>query len=424
MRATLQRFVHSLHCCCLLIFLCDASYTIAQDIDFYANVQPHRIKFADSIGQELASGKLGSAQGAYYYSYIGEYYKSINTYDVPVRWTFDTLDATMIDRLKGLHPVDAVAYISKAALTKQFVILNEAHHKPQHRLFARSLLDSLYAQGYRYFGVECLNPHFLDSTQYLLDTRLNERGYPLNASLSGTYIREPQMSNLIRAALAKGFTIFAYERYQSGIDRELAQALNIKRVFDRHPQGKFFIYCGWDHAIESVGREDQGKEKFMAAYIHELCGIDPLCIDQDLLSERQAVKESPFRSLLTIDSPSVWLDDDGNVFKGPKGFDKFDILISHPTSKIENGRPDFLAKQKGWQTYSITKDQIRIPLPVLISATRNGEDYLAAPLDRIEFGIENNSKVLYLPGGDFLLSIENAKGDFQQMFIEISERTN
>jgi hypothetical protein len=50
----------------------------------------------------------------------------------------------------------------------------------------------------------------------ICDSLLNERGYPLNSPLSGTYVTEPQMSNLIREAIDIGFKLFPYYRFGEG----------------------------------------------------------------------------------------------------------------------------------------------------------------------------------------------------------------
>lgn len=49
-------------------------------------------------------------------------------------------------------------------------MINEAHHQLMHRTFTTSLLEGLYAKGYRFLGLEALAYD---------DTLLNQRGYPV-----------------------------------------------------------------------------------------------------------------------------------------------------------------------------------------------------------------------------------------------------
>jgi hypothetical protein len=43
------------------------------------------------------------------------------------------------------------------AKNEKLIIINEAHHNIKHRVFTTSLLQGLYDNGYRFFGLEALS---------------------------------------------------------------------------------------------------------------------------------------------------------------------------------------------------------------------------------------------------------------------------
>jgi hypothetical protein len=143
---------------------------------------------------------------------------------------------------KSFLAVNAMEYILERAKNEEVLIINEAHHKPKHRFFTRSLLNSLYEQGYRYLGLETL------SNRETADFELNIRKYPLK--YSGTYSNEPQFGNLIREALEIGYMLFPYEGEGNGKPREINQAKNIAAFMKTHTDGKYLIHCVDAHATE------------------------------------------------------------------------------------------------------------------------------------------------------------------------------
>jgi len=177
--------------------------------------------FSFEIEQAITSEKLRKSSAASQYTFIGEYKKALQSYELHLDWGLDTLGIQdSLDLLK-YELSDPVPYLKDRTKDKSLVIISEAHHKPQHRIFTRKILKILYENGFRYLGLETLSRNRLDTSSFLLDTLLNERGYPLNSLLTGYYTREPQMGNLVREALALGFEIFGYERTSRGIDRDL-----------------------------------------------------------------------------------------------------------------------------------------------------------------------------------------------------------
>lgn len=150
----------------------------------------------------------------------------------------------------------------RRAATTPFVLFNESHVQPKGRYWLRSLLPALYQQGFRYLALEALGD----------DAELQRRGYPtLN---SGFYMREPELANLVRDALALGFTVIPYDT--TSADREHDQAQNLlRRSRGQDPQAKVVVLAGFGHIDESAG-----LRKSMAVWLKELSGVDPLTVNQ------------------------------------------------------------------------------------------------------------------------------------------------
>jgi hypothetical protein len=131
--------------------------------------------------------------------------------------------------------------ISKAKYTRLGIILNEAHYNSRYRAFTKNLLPELLALEYTHLVVETLD---------YKESLLHVRKYPIIKT--GYYSKEPAYGNFLRAAFQLGITVFPYEtnRDVTGKEREIDQAAHIKQVMDQNPESNFFIYCGFDHAIE------------------------------------------------------------------------------------------------------------------------------------------------------------------------------
>ena len=330
--------------------------------------------FSHEIERKMANDSLRTSSASYHYTYIGDYLSAIQTYDIPVSWG---VDAVKID--DGYQIVDAAAYITKIADQHQIIIISESHLKPQHRIFSRKLLSVLRNKGYKYLGLEALNP---DSTRsnFLSDTALQHRGYTMAGVTSGVYANEPQMSRLIRSAIQEGYQIFGYERtYRSRTkDRDEIQAENIIRYLKNNPEGKCIIHCGWYHAIES----DTIKRRnsfFMAKYLKEKTGIDPLTIYQDNFTEKVIETEHELLEELNVTTPSVLLNSNGNAIKFSP---HVDVEIIHPKTRYRKGRPDWLFENES-VFLELPFDSIQIKTPFFLSAFKPGmED--GAPEDIVE----------------------------------------
>ncbi|MCB0630378.1 MAG: hypothetical protein R2824_19665 [Saprospiraceae bacterium] len=375
-------------------------------------VHLHQLKFSDQIREELAAGKLTDPAAAYYYSYIGKYKEALESYEVPLEWGLTEMTAAEKAVFQQYKPVNAYDYLAERTQDEQIVIISEAHHKPQHRVFTRNMLKSLYANGFRYMGIEALTPNYDDEKAYQLDDDLQKRGYPLFSPRTGTYTMEPQMGNMIREAIAMGFQIFGYEGESEAMERDLWQAHQIKRFMDEHPEGKVVIHCGWYHAVESDLPKYEGKEDhYMAYHLKQLTGIDPLTIYQDALTERFVDVESPYYNLVSTNEESVLVNAAGEAFHGKPGTKHFDILLYHPPARYRKNRPSWLYHIPD-HTFVAVKHNI-VPAgnyPVLVKAYRAEEPAEATPADIIELASPHDKTYLVLKKGKYRVVMADRNG--------------
>ena len=291
---------------------------------------------------------------------------------------------------------DAKEYIINRSKNEKIIIINEAHHNIKHRVFTTSLLQGLYDNGYRFFGLEALS-----------DTLINKRKFPI--AESGYYAKEPQMANLLKEAIKIGFTLFQYEATDglNGKEREIGQAENIARLIKENPDSKFLIHCGWDHVIEGTPT-NKSWEKAMAGRLKDMTNLDPFTIDQVAYSEKGAIKlVSPYVLMAKAEKPIIMVNESGKTFNGSKTNDQTDCSIIHPITKFVNNRPDWLLLDGKRKNYTIATSKIS-EYPVLVVAYRKNEfEQRGIPADVIEILNEEDKTNLILDKGIYKIIIKN-----------------
>ncbi|MBD0254075.1 MAG: hypothetical protein ICV83_00025 [Cytophagales bacterium] len=374
---------------------------------------PYRFsnQIEEAFARDTTAGRVDLA--AYHFSYIGEYKQALAYFDkgASPRWVYPPKDSLLLHAYK---PVPAREYILARALKKQIVIINEAHHNPLHRVFTASLLEGLYQAGFRYLGAETLG---------YADPGLNQRKYPTGQT--GYYTQEPQYGNLIREALALGFTVFPYESGgPSPKEREIGQARNIQKVLQRNPKAKIIIHCGYSHAWEAAMGGDW--EKAMAGRVKEFTGIDPFTIDQERWTEKSdPAKENPAYRMLRVNQPSVLVDQQGVAFTTlPNTTELTDIRVVHPRTTYRYGRPEWLLRDGKAKPFFLKKEQLNLGFPVLVLAYKanepaEGRSALppAVPVDVMELKAAGEQKALILPPGMYQLVVTNQGGQQQGFSI-------
>ncbi|SHH38900.1 hypothetical protein [Massilia sp. CF038] len=246
---------------------------------------------------------------------------------------------------------DAVGVIVEQARNRQVVILNEAQHVPAQRAFAMRLARELRKVGFTHLAVEALGDNPL------------AKGYLTPAS--GMYVAEPTFANFLRDAQQQNWHLIAYEFKFDGLGlgaddnvsaREQGQVDNlVKRVLAREPKARIFIYASANHVRERIAAGDT----WMAGYLRERTGIDPLTIDQaTMISHGGGSGEHPlYQQLLAKNGGSgpFVLTRVGN----PEVFGKYrgevDMQVVHPPYPLvsSTGRPQWMTSLAGWKSYSI-----------------------------------------------------------------------
>ncbi len=410
----------------LLLFLLSGFYVL------HAQPAPEKYKFVAEIEAALKTEKH-TARPATWYSFIGEYQRTLQLDELDLDYRRDVIgEPEQLSELELAYfntfkPYDAISYIANIAKNHQIIILNEAHPKPLHRVFAEQLLDSLYTAGFRYLGLEALNMNPFDSTKIIeFDTLLNKRGYPYASPFTGTYTKEPQFGNFIRAAIRKGFYVFGYDVtafQRRQMPRDSAGALNVQRILLNDPDAKIFLFCGYSHLLEQpqpcpLDNPDCEPWKYLAHYFKKITGIDALTINQEVLTERLAAPENPYYKIITADQPSVFVNEKGKIFNGGENFDLYDMLVYHPRTNYIKGRPDWLLRNGKFKHYTLNKSDIIINCPCQVRAYYENEPETATPADIIELNSKEDEKALVLPPGAYHIVIENQSGDTQRLKIE------
>ena len=382
---------------------------IAMNVGSFAVAQnnPYEVKFSHQIESELADENIRPSRAGLLYSLIGDYYNSIQYSDIPVSWGVDTIS------LKHYSTDNALSRIIRQAQNHQIVIISENHLKPQHRNFADRVIVELSKKGFDHLGLETLTS--IRNSNTLLDSALQERGYPLNSPRTGTYTLEPRMGNLVRHAIQSGLNMFAYERSQKieGKDRDEILADNIIRYIRRNPKSRIIILCGFHHAIES-DQLKRGNSFWMAKYLKDKLGVDPLTIYQDNFTEKLIEDEHPVINQLNIQEPSVFIDENGHIARLTP---HVDVEVIHPKTTYIHNRPNWLFVE-GYKAVQIDIKNMDLDFPVIVSAYP-AHEVNSVPVDRVELKHKYDKKVLVLKPGTFRIEIKDS--DSIHEYTEIVE---
>lgn len=376
----------------------------------FGQIPMTELLFSHEIESRIVENKIRSSSAAYNYTYIGNYRSAIQNSDIPISWGVDTLN------LENYLMKNAISEIIQIAKDKEIIIISESHLKPQHRIFAKQIIEGLSKHGFNHLGLETFTVNY-DHENQLLDQELNKRGYPLASPFSGTFTMEPQMSNLVRSAFSHGYHFFGYERAKKvpGKDREEIQADNVVQYINNTNAKKIILLCGWHHAIES----DRLKRKqffYMAKYIKDKTGIDPLTIYQDNFTEKSVYNEHPILQKLTIESPQVFMEGDqvAHISK------EVDIEVIHPKTTYIDNRASWLFQTPNHKSYHIDTDTITMKYPIFVKAFLKTDQIDAVPIDIVELRHQYERKPLVLPLGSYNILITN-KEEEMQMEIEVKE---
>lgn len=300
--------------------------------------------------------------------------------------------------------------IANVAANAKILMINEAHHVPQHRVFATDLLVTLRALGFNTLAAETLSEW---------DTQLQDRGYPVRDS--GYYSSEPTYGYLLRTALRLGYRVLPYEGsgFKSAEERESIQAKNIvDRVFAKEPTSRLIVYCGYSH-IDEAGTI--GGAETLAQRLRDATGVDPLTIDQVSMTERSSrhLEDPIYRQVDNqglIDGPTVFVDAEGAPWSSEG--DAYDVTVFHPRTRYLNGRPDWLINSDQRRPLKLERQVCGTHPRCLVAARYENESPHAVPVDQLELPPDDPAATpLLLPKGRFVIDVSTPNGKVIHSFV-------
>jgi hypothetical protein len=296
-------------------------------------------------------------------------------------------------------PEDAVDAVVARAATSQVVFINEAHHMPEHRAFTRALLARLHALGFTYLAAETLGE---------TDSAMNRRAYPVHET--GFYSNEPVFGDMLRTARQLGFTLVPYEAPSPDQDqRESGQARNlVARIFKNDPKARVIVHAGYSHIDESGLL---GGAKPMAVRFRELTGIDPLTVDQTVMTDmgKRSLEDTRYTYVVehfALRAPVVLRSGTGLWTSSPG---VHDISVITPRVTYRDGRPEWL--------WSLNRHPLALPSDVCghasdcaVTARFANESADAVPIDALRIYPGAESHTLALPSGTFDITVRDGAG--------------
>lgn len=331
-------------------------------------------------------------------------------------------DKKILVKQKEYLRKDATPYILKRTTDQKFVLFNDSQEHPQTRAYFMSLLEDLYNQGFRHLGVEALD---------YVDTDLNSRGYP--SINTGDRTDEPIYGELLRHAQQLGFQLFPYRAKKAEIEKATrivarnehlskdnhnltlsainwAQAMNINRYSQNHPNEKLLVYA---HR-QNIREKDLEGVRYMGAWLQQFTKEDPLTIEQALMNERCYDNEYPEYYTAKAEQPIVFAKNDKVLVKKEKDTFKkqeniaYDIQVYHPRTKYNDKRPLWFNTFEDKTIFRVNLDKYQMKAPCLVMACHANEDpEIAIPADVIEVKSRNQSPTLMLKPGNYTLILRD-----------------
>lgn len=340
-----------------------------------------------------------------YESFVGNYEKS--------RYLFDSI--SMMRNYGGypfdaaidsFQPQNALETIISATKNKNLVLINEVHHRPEHRVFMTQLLQELHKQGFRYLAVEGMNER---------DSLINERKYPNDKS--GFYIQEICYGNMLRTAMNLGFRIVTYDTYFGGTsnERDSVQAVNIyNQTFGKTENAKVLVHAGYGH----LSKNPFGGNRPMGFMLSHLYGLSPFVINQvEVIEHEIKTKQSAnYQHLINkyeIDRPIVLKRKDNEYWTVTSSYD---IDVIHPKLTFKNGRATFL--------FYNNRQAVDLPkalkqekyLGHLIRVFNHSEPSSAVPIDQFE--LQNLNMKIIVPKGKYRIEIYNYNNEIVKIITD------
>ncbi|MFC0169904.1 hypothetical protein ACFFKC_17615 [Pseudoduganella danionis] len=315
--------------------------------------------------------------------------------------------------LEKAIPEDAIRAIVRAARTRQIVILNEAHHIPEQRVFAMQLAHELKKIGFEYLACETF------------DEKIPVPMPDGHVSTStGFYSKEPMFAAFLRSAHQDGWKLVGYdnmigsEAAETAEERqrlrELGAATNLfQRVFEKNIKARVFIYVGYSHASKTPAFQSPTTFAWLAAHLKHQLNTDPLTVDQSAMFSygnpkaehplyRTAIEQQNVNSAFVLKAPN------GNyeVLSDYRG--RMDMQVFHPDhSKISaTGRPEWMQIVAKLKPRHVPADLLPSSGRRLIQAYFADEGTDSVPVDMVMVEAGKPAPMLMLPKGNFRFRFE------------------
>lgn len=298
--------------------------------------------FYHAFRDEQKFVKIYSQKG--YNDELSQYFAFAEDYQSALQYqvrTYDSVDDAsrkkifrMAEAIRDIEHVDARHYINFAAKTRRVLMINEAYDKPLHRAFTLSLLADLYREGFHYLAMEMLN----NFSNHSLSRLTMHTGY---------YTAEPVAGELVRSALAMGYTLVSYEDTAASVhtdnQRDSIQAANIYEVIRKDTAAKILVHAAYAHISKTAGANGYIP---MGLAFKRISGIDPLTIDQTDMTEESnfaygRVIYQAYLQKYPLKIPSIALINTEPV--NVTNNDLYDLSIIHPPTIYKDGRPTWLS---------------------------------------------------------------------------------
>jgi len=329
------------------------------------------------------------------YSFMGLHQQALMAFD-----RHDPTPEKLDDEVKNLDIKDAVDAIVEKSAERQIVMINEAHHVPQHRVLTYRLLKGLWEQGYRYLALEALAEN---AEKELADEYVSEN--------AGYYIVEPIFANLIMHAQQLGFQLVSYD-YGSELSggteaREKSSAKNLReKIFDNSPDAKVVIHVGYSHINE---------DGWLAHYLKKSLELDPFTINQTAIAEKSEKKFEPeiYTWLVenrAFDEPVVLTTNEGKLWSLIP--EKYDVNVVWPRTKYNLSRPDWA--RLGRELPPVDKSWCQQNFPCTVEVYRVGDDE-EVPADRIVISTANDVSGIFISPSSSQIKVTNAEGKVLQI---------
>jgi len=267
-----------------------------------------------------------------------------------------------------LGPDDAAARLSRVVPERRILILGEEHPSPEHRLLGARLIPHLRAAGITHLALETGAQAPLD------EARRMGRVTPA----TGGFSFEPQRASLLRAALAAGLPVIAFDLDLADsawlqahpeadlfVERERRMAEHIvERILRPEPTARVLVWVGHGHGQKGT------PIKMMADYLWELAAEEPYSTYQ---------------------------------LTGPGSRPGVDLLIRHPRPTYTHQRPDWLRQA---DRHAVA-GQVEPSGACLVQLHLAAEGAAGTPVDQLLTDADGRFELL-VPAGDYLLRLWSA----------------